>query len=207
MNRKEKFVITINRQFGTGGHEIGQELADRLGVKLIDKQLLQAVADKFHLTEKEAQRLERRRPSWWDDFSQFYQGFMSMHEYKVNPREITSRQLFYAQAEAMKRIAGQESCVVVGRCGFDVFRKHPNKLSLFIHSSLDRRIARIEDRYKVDEDKARVLIEDNDYTRELYTKTFTGKDWYDARNYDLTLDVTRMGVYGAIDFLLRFVDE
>lgn len=207
MNRKEKFVITINRQFGTGGHEIGQELADRLGVKLIDKQLLQAVADKFHLTEKEAQRLERRRPSWWDDFSQFYQGFMSMHEYKVNPREITSRQLFYAQADAMKRIAGQESCVVVGRCGFDVFRKHPNKLSLFIHSSLDRRIARIEDRYKVDEDKARVLIEDNDYTRELYTKTFTGKDWYDARNYDLTLDVTRMGVYGAIDFLLRFVDE
>lgn len=207
MNRKEKFVITINRQFGTGGHEIGQELADRLDVKLIDKQLLQAVADKFHLTEKEAQRLERRRPSWWDDFSQFYQGFMSMHEYKVNPREITSRQLFYAQAEAMKRIAGQESCVVVGRCGFDVFRKHPNKLSLFIHSSLDRRIARIEDRYKVDEDKARVLIEDNDYTRELYTKTFTGKDWYDARNYDLTLDVTRMGVYGAIDFLLRFIDE
>ncbi len=176
-------------------------------MKLIDKQLLQAVADKFHLTEKEAQRLERRRPSWWDDFSQFYQGFMSMHEYKVNPREITSRQLFYAQADAMKRIAGQESCVVVGRCGFDVFRQHPNKLSLFIHSSLDRRIARIEDRYKVDEDKARVLIEDNDYTRELYTKTFTGKDWYDARNYDLTLDVTRMGVYGAIDFLLRFVDE
>ncbi|HCN54177.1 MAG: cytidylate kinase-like family protein [Prevotella sp.] len=207
MNRKERFVITINRQFGTGGHEIGQELADRLGVKLIDKQLLLAVADKFHLTEKEAQRLERRRPSWWDDFSQFYQGFMSMHEYQVNPREITSRQLFYAQAEAMKRIAEQESCVVIGRCGFDVFRDHPNKLSLFIHSSLNRRIARIEDRYQVDEQKARVLIEDNDYTRELYTKTFTGKDWYDARNYDLTLDVTRMGVYGAIDFLLRFVNE
>lgn len=207
MNRKERFVITINRQFGTGGHEIGQELADRLGVKLIDKQLLLAVADKFHLTEKEAQRLERRRPSWWDDFSQFYQGFMSMHEYQVNPREITSRQLFYAQAEAMKRIVEQESCVVIGRCGFDVFRDHPNKLSLFIHSSLNRRIARIEDRYQVDEQKARVLIEDNDYTRELYTKTFTGKDWYDARNYDLTLDVTRMGVYGAIDFLLRFVNE
>ena len=207
MNRKERFVITINRQFGTGGHEIGQELADRLGVKLIDKQLLLAVADKFHLTEKEAQRLERRRPSWWDDFSQFYQGFMSMHEYQVNTREITSRQLFYAQAEAMKRIAEQESCVVIGRCGFDVFRDHPNKLSLFIHSSLNRRIARIEDRYQVDEQKARVLIEDNDYTRELYTKTFTGKDWYDARNYDLTLDVTRMGVYGAIDFLLRFVNE
>ena len=207
MNRKERFVITINRQFGTGGHEIGQELADRLGVKLIDKQLLLAVADKFHLTEKEAQRLERRRPSWWDDFSQFYQGFMSMHEYQVNPREITSRQLFYAQAEAMKRIAEQESCVVIGRCGFDVFRDHPNKLSLFIHSSLNRRIARIEDRYQVYEQKARVLIEDNDYTRELYTKTFTGKDWYDARNYDLTLDVTRMGVYGAIDFLLRFVNE
>ena len=71
MDKSERFVITVNRQFGTGGHEIGAELARRLGVKLIDKQILQAVARKFNLTESEAAELEVRRPSWWEDFSRF----------------------------------------------------------------------------------------------------------------------------------------
>ena len=65
MDRNENFVITINRQFGTGGHAIGAALAERLGVKLIDKQILKAVAEKFNLTEREAEDLEARRPSWW----------------------------------------------------------------------------------------------------------------------------------------------
>lgn len=207
MDRRERFVITVNRQFGTGGHEIAAELAKRLEVKLIDKQILTAVAHKFNLTESEAAELENKRPSWWEDFSMFYKSFVSVNEYKVVDCEVTSRQLFYAQASEMKRIAEEESCVVVGRCGFDVFKAHPNKLRIFLHSSLDRRIARIMERYDVDEEKARILIEDNDYTRELYTKTFTGKDWYDSRNYDIALDVTKFGVNGAVDFLMRFIDE
>lgn len=207
MDKNEKFVITINRQFGTGGHEIGAGLAERLHVKLIDKQILKAVAEKFNLTEREAEDLEERRPSWWDDFARFYQSFISANEYRVTARDITSRQLFHAQATAMRQIAEAESCVIIGRCGFDVFRDHPNKLRIFIHSPLERRLRRIMERYGVDEEKARIMIEDNDYTREVYTKTFTGKDWYDARNYDLALDVSRFGVNGAVDFLMGFLDE
>ena len=206
MNRNEKYVITINRQFGTGGHEIASVLAARLGVKLIDKQILQAVAEKFNLTEHEVDSLERRRPSWWSDFSLFYQNFMSMNEYSVKSLDVTSRQLFYAQAAAMRQIADEESCVIVGRCAFDVFSKHPNKWSLFLHSSLEKRVGRIMERYKVNEEKARILIEDNDYTRELYTKTFTGKNRYDARNYDIALDVGKFGVNGAVDFLMKLID-
>ena len=142
MDKSERFVITVNRQFGTGGHEIGAELARRLGVKLIDKQILQAVARKFNLTESEAAQLEVRRPSWWEDFSRFYQAFVDVHPYRVVEREVTSRQFFYAQAAAMRQIADEESCVVVGRCGFDVFKSHPNKLRIFLHSNLDRRIDR-----------------------------------------------------------------
>ena len=207
MDKSERFVITVNRQFGTGGHEIGAELARRLGVKLIDKQILQAVARKFNLTESEAAQLEVRRPSWWEDFSRFYQAFVDVHPYRVVEREVTSRQFFYAQAAAMRQIADEESCVVVGRCGFDVFKSHPNKLRIFLHSNLDRRIDRVMERDGVDEEKARILIEDNDYTRELYTKTFTGRDWYDCRNYDIALDVSKFGVNGAVDFLMRFIDE
>ncbi len=205
MNLKEHFVITINRQFGTGGHEIGMELAHRLDVKLIDKQILRAVAEKFNLTEREAEELEQRRPSWWEDFSKFYQNFISVNEYAVNPRDITSRQLYYAQAKAMRDIAEEESCVVIGRSGFHVFRQHPNSLKIFLHSPLDIRIRRIMDRYHVDEVKARIMIEDNDYTREIYTKTYTGCDWYDVRNYDLSLDVSGFGVNGAVEFLMNYI--
>ena len=205
MNLNEHFVITINRQFGRGGHEIGMELAHRLDVKLIDKQILRAVAEKFNLTEREAEELEQRRPSWWEDFSKFYQNFISVNEYAVNPRDITSRQLHYAQAKAMRDIAEEESCVVIGRSGFYVFKHHPNSLKIFLHSPLDIRIRRIMDRYHVDEVKARIMIEDNDYTREIYTKTYTGCDWYDVRNYDLSLDVSGFGVNGAVEFLMNYI--
>ena len=133
MNKDEKFVITINRQYGTGGHDIGAAIAERLGIKLIDKQILQSVAEKFNMTEGEMKAIEDRRPSWWDDFVVFYKSFISMDDELSVNREITSRQLFYAQAATMKQIAGQESCVVVGRCGFDIFKDYPNKLRLFIH--------------------------------------------------------------------------
>ena len=206
MNKNEKFVITINRQFGTGGHEIGAGLARRLNVKLIDKQILRAVAERFNLTEREAENLEDKRPSWWEYFSWFYQHVLSRSEYIPAARDITSRQLFFAQAAAMRRIAAEESCVIIGRCGFDVFKDHPNKLRIFLHSPLERRLKRIMDKYGGNEEKARIMIEDNDYTRELYTKSFTGKDWYDARNYDLTLDLSRFGVNGAVDFLMGLMD-
>lgn len=207
MNRNERFVITVNRQFGTGGHEIGAALADRLGVKLIDRQILLAVARKFNLSEQQATELENRRPSWWEDFSKFYKAFADVNHYSPENKEITSRQLFYAQVAAMRKIAGEESCVVVGRCGFDVFANHSNKLSFFLHSSLEKRIERIMRKYGVDETEARIMIEDNDYTRELYTKTFTGKNWYDCSNYDVTLDVTKFGVNGATDFLMGIIDD
>uniref|UniRef100_A0AB33IPG1 Cytidylate kinase-like family protein n=1 Tax=Prevotella sp. GTC17253 TaxID=3236793 RepID=A0AB33IPG1_9BACT len=206
MDKNEKLIITINREFGSGGHAIGEELASRLGVKLIDKQVLQAVADRFSLSQEEAEALEQRSPSWWDDFTHFYQSFMAMNEYHVNPRDITSRQLFFAQGKAMREIAGRESCVVVGRCGFDVFKDTPNVLKLFVHAPRDYRVRRIMERYGVDAQKAARMIDDNDYTRQLYTKTFTGHEWYDVHNYDLTLNVGKYGQSGVVDLLMRFIE-
>ncbi len=207
MKTSETFVITINREFGTGGHEIGARLAARLHVPMVDRQILKAVAEKFNMTENEVERLEERRPSWWDDFTQFYQSFMSMNEYAVNPRDITSRQLYASQELAMKKIAAGGSCVVIGRCGFNVFKDHPNALRVFLHSPLSFRLKRVESQYHVDEAKARELISDNDYTRQVFTKTFTGKDWYDARNYDVTLNVAGRGVDGTVDELMKLIDE
>lgn len=150
MNREEKFVITISRQFGTGGHEIGAELARRLGVKLLDKQILNEVAKRNRVVEEAMEKIETRNPLWRDDFTNFYQNYMSKAEYDGAEHDQTSHELFDAQAEAIRNIASRESCVIVGRCGFHIFADHPNALKIFIHSTEDCRKRRIAEKYGLD---------------------------------------------------------
>ena len=154
MNKEEKFVITISRQFGTGGHEIGAELARRLNVKLLDKQILNAVAKKFCIVEEAVEKIEARNPHWRDDFTGFYRNFMAGAEYNGQEHDQTSHELFEAQADVIRQIASQESCVIIGRCGFHIFRNHPNSLKIFIHSTDDCRKRRIADKYGLDESDA-----------------------------------------------------
>ena len=206
MNKEEKFVITISRQFGTGGHEIGAELARRLGVKLLDKQIINEVASRFGSVEDAIERIEARNPLWRDDFTQFYRSYMAGAEYNGQEQDQTSHQLFEAQAKAIRKIASEESCVIIGRCGFYIFRDHPNALKIFIHADDDCRKQRIARRYDLSESDADAMIVDNDYSRELYTKTFTGSDWQDARNYDISLNVRKFGVNGAVDFLIHAIE-
>ena len=202
MNREEQFVITISRQFGTGGHEIGAELARRLDVKLLDKQILNEVAKRIPVVEDAMERIAARNPLWRDDFTNFYRTYMNKAEYDGQEHDETSRALFEAQAIAIRKIAEQESCVLIGRCGFHIFEDHPNALKIFIHSSDDCRKRRIAEKYGLDLRDAAAMVVDNDYSRELYTKTFTGKDWTDARNYDISLDVRQFGINGAVDFIM-----
>jgi cytidylate kinase len=206
MNKEDKFVITISRQFGTGGHEIGAELARRLGVKLLDKQILNEVASRMEAVEDAVEKIEARNPLWRDDFTNFYRTYMANAEYNGMEQEQTSRKLFRAQADAIRRIADEESCIIIGRCGFDIFANHPNALKIFIHSTMDVRKRRIAEKYDISESDAAAMIVDNDYSRELYTKTFTGRDWKDATNYDISLDVRKFGVNGAVDFLMHCIE-
>ncbi|MBQ3767929.1 MAG: cytidylate kinase-like family protein [Prevotella sp.] len=206
MNKEDKFVITISRQFGTGGHEIGAELARRLGVKLLDKQILNEVASRMEAVEDAVEKIEARNPLWRDDFTNFYRTYMANAEYNGMEQEQTSRKLFKAQADAIRRIADEESCIIIGRCGFDIFADHPNALKIFIHSTMDVRKRRIAEKYDISESDAAAMIVDNDYSRELYTKTFTGRDWKDATNYDISLDVRKFGVNGAVDFLMHCIE-
>ncbi len=206
MNREEQFVITISRQFGTGGHEIGAEMARRLGVKLLDKQILNEVAKRMNVVEEAMEKIESRNPLWRDDFTNFYRNYMSHAEYNGLEHDRTSHELFEAQAEVIRSIVAEESCVLIGRCGFHIFADHPNALKIFIHSSADCRKHRIAKKYDLSLSDAAAMVVDNDYSRELYTKTFTGKDWTDARNYDISLDVKNFGVNGAVDFLMKCIE-
>jgi len=207
MNREEQFVITISRQFGTGGHEIGAVLAKRLGVKLIDKQILNAMAKRTHAVEEAMEKIESRNPLWRDDFTDFYRSYMSRVEYNGMEHDKTSHELFEAQADVIREIVAEESCVLIGRCGFHIFEDHRNALKLFFHSSVDERKRRIARKYDLSLSDAAAMVVDNDYSRELYTKTFTGKDWTDARNYDISLDVRKFGVNGAADFIMSVISS
>lgn len=206
MNREEKFVITISRQFGTGGHEIGAEMARRLGVKLLDKQILNEVAKRMQVVEDAMEKIETRNPLWRDDFTNFYRNYMAKAEYDGAEQDQTSHELFEAQCEAIRQIAQKESCVIVGRCGFYIFKDHLNALKIFVHSSEDCRKRRIADKYGLDLRDAAAMVVDNDYSRELYTKTYTGCEWTDARNYDVSLDVRKFGINGAVDFLMKCIE-
>ena len=206
MNRQEQFIITISRMFGTGGHEIGAELARRLDVKLIDKQVLNEVAKRMNVVEEAMEKIEARNPLWRGDFTSFYRNYMSRAEYNGLEHDRTSHELFEAQAEAIRSIAAEESCVLIGRCGFHIFADHPNALKIFIHSSEDCRKRRIAEKYDLSLADAAAMVVDNDYSRELYTKTFTGKDWTDARNYDISIDVRKFGVNGAVDFIMKCIE-
>ena len=91
MNKEEKFVITISRQFGTGGHEIGAELARRLNVKLLDKQILNEMARRFNIVEEAVEKIEARNPLWRDDFTQFYRSYMAKAEYTNKKIQVFSK--------------------------------------------------------------------------------------------------------------------
>ena len=199
-------MITISRQFGTGGHEIGVELARRLGVKLLDKQILNEVASRMHIVEDAVEKIEMRNPLWRDDFTNFYRTYMAHAEYNGLEQDKTSHELFKAQADVIRSIANDESCLIVGRCGFDIFANHPNALKIFIHSSVDSRKRRIAEKFDISEHDAAAMIVDNDYSRELYTKKFTGREWKDATNYDISLDVRKFGINGAVDFLMKCIE-
>ena len=205
MNKEEKFVITISRQFGTGGHEIGVEMARRLGVKLLDRQILNEVARRFCVVEDAVQKIEARNPLWRDDFTQFYRSYMAGAEYNGQEHDQTSHRLFDAQADVIRSIAERESCVIIGRCGFHIFKDHPNSLKIFVHADDACRKRRIAEKYDISEGDAAAMIVDNDYSRELYTKTYTGSDWQDARNYDIARNVSKYGVNGAVDFLMQCI--
>ena len=201
MNKQERFVITISRQFGTGGHEIGAELARRLGVKLLDKQIINEVASKFCVVEDAVEKIESRNPLWRDDFTQFYRLYMAGMEYDGQEQDQTSHKLFDAQAEAICQIASQESCVIIGRSGFHIFRNHPYAMRIFFIADRKARVKRIMEKFALDEDAASMRIDKIDEARDTYTQTVAGVSRYDARNYDFVFNVTQFPTDLVAQFL------
>ena len=133
--------------------------------------------------------------------------YMANAEYNGMEQEQTSRKLFRAQADAIRRIADEESCIIIGCCGFDIFAGRPNALKIFIHSTMDVRKRRIAEKYDISESDAAAMIVDNDHSRgTVHEDVYGTRLEEDATNYDISLDVRKFGVNGAVDFLMHCIE-
>ena len=213
MNKNEKFVITINRELGSGGRTIGKLLAEKLGVSFYDKALIKELEKKFNLDKEEIERLKGSKTQWWREFinAAMYMG-QNMNEMwyyqRMTGEEFhltTTDDMFKVEKEVLENLAKEESCIIAGRSGFSVFANHPNHLSILIQAPLEHRIQRIMNKQKLSHEEAEKVIKKIDGMRETYVKKYTGTSRYDTRNYDLVISMEGKTEQEAVDLILQYI--
>ncbi len=192
----QKIIVTIGREFGTGGRLIANTLGEILGVKVYDKRLLEEVKKHYNLTNEEMDRIRARKYSWWDDFAQFYQKVQSWADrpyYEaVYVPQVTSKVLYDEERRILTALAQKESCVILGRTGFHIFRDNKDAFKVFLIADKPFRRDKVARRLNINDGSADALIDKVDEARENFTQTFSGTSRYDAHNYDLVLNVSRL---------------
>lgn len=206
MKKNEKFVITINRELGSGGRTVGRILAEKLGVPYYDKPLTKALEEKFDLTHAQIEELKGNNRSWWEEIKRVLalgEGAANSNEYydEENNRYITSEAVLKAEREILQGIASEESCVIAGRSAFFAMADNPNHMSILIQASMEHRIKRVMAKQGLSEKEAIKAIKMVDETREEYMQNNAHTSRYDTRNYDLVVkmdDKTEEEVANAI---------
>lgn len=206
MNKSEKFVITINRELGSGGRTVGRKLAERLQVKYYDKVLTEILTQKYKLTINEIERIKAQKLSWWDEFNHFYKGFLANFTPSADPElKLTSTNVFETERRILEALARQESCVVAGRSTFLMFKEWPNHLNVFIQAPLLNRIDRLARKRGITTEEALHILEEVDESRESYLQKYTDKSRYDTRNYDLVINMAGMTEDEAVDVIMAYI--
>lgn len=210
MNRNEKFVITINRELGSGGRSVGHRLAERLDVKFYDKAVIKGLKEKYHLTTEEIEKLKGQKEGWWAEFQRRVVPFAEVDSpYSSSmgnePEIITTEEVFKAEKEIIKAITDNESCVITGRSAFHVLKDHPNHLSILIQAPMEQRIQRVMKKQELSREAAIKAIKQVDERRENYVQKFCGTSRYDTRNYDLVISMEHLKEDDAVDIILDYI--
>ena len=195
----EHRVICIGRQFGSGGHEIAVRVAERLGIKVYERELLHLACKYGELSAKLMEHSDERATNPF-----LYQGVYEGN-YHVIRGLPTSEVLFTLQSHEIKRIAREEDCIFVGRCADYILRDHPRCINIFISSSMAERVKRLCAIHHISEEKAEEWIEKADSKRADYYNYYTFKQWGAAASYHLCMDSSQLGVEGTVEFIEGFV--
>ena len=201
---KKRVIITIGRQYGSGGAEVGKKLGQRLGLDVYDKEILKMTSDEsgiresyFHLADERAgKRL-------------LYKIVQSMIPENSPPSMgadmVSEDNLFRFQSGVIKKLAQEESCIFIGRCADHVLAGTENLIRVFIYADMDARVNRIREKGYYKEEEILKNIRRMDKARREYHRYYTGKDWEDMGNYDIMLDSSKLGTDGCVECILAYL--
>ena len=203
MNTNSKFIITINRELGSGGRTVGRKLAEKLGVEYFDKAVINALQERYNLSVEQIEHLKGQETGWWEELKR--KMTFSESEYELNQTNIETEDVFRAETQILKALAKDRSCVIAGRTAFYMFREHPNHLSILIQASMLNRMERVAREQNMTKEQARLVIDKVDKMRENYVKEFTGTSRYDARNYHLVINMDDISEDAAVELILTYI--
>lgn len=206
MNKSATLVITISRQFGSGGSYIGQQLAKKLNIYFADREILRKAAERFSVLEEELVSRDEKTVSLWRSFLEISTYGLGPDGY-IPPQKVlpTSQEVFDTESEIIREIVREHSAVIIGRCGFHILRNHSNAIKILLHADIPYRSKRIQELQNISEFEALELIDKIDEERARYIKTFTGEDWTNARLFDLSIDTGQLGPDSSIQLILNYV--
>ncbi len=194
--KNKKYVITIGREIGSGGHEIGLLLAQRLGVKFYDRELIDEVSHECGVCCDMLERSDEKAPSLLD---------YALLGGWGNENVLSNGNFYVLQSKVIKRLADTGSCVIVGRSADYLLRDYPEAIHFFIHAPKALRAERLCKRYDVCEEKAIDMIDKKDAQRARYYNFYTEKDWGKSHSYHLSIDSSCLGIEATVDFLIDYV--
>lgn len=186
-------VITISRQYGSGGRELGEKLAKKLGIPLYDKELLNLIAEKEKIEVSLLESFDEMEPDLDN-----YTVRNVMPDYQIS----MAKKVFAAYSRTILALSEKEDCVIVGRCA-DVIL--PDSVRIFVYADMDYRLARIKSIEQSSENEARKLIRKMDNRRRDYRKFYCEQDWGIITDYDLCLNTGKTGVDGAVESALAYI--
>lgn len=193
-------IITIARQYGSGGKEIGELLAKELGIKCYDKELLSRAAKDSGICEELFENHDEKPTN-----SFLYSLVMDTYSFGYTSAAFSdmpiNQKVFLAQFNAIKKIADEGPCVIVGRCADYALEDYDNCLSVFVHANLKKRIHRVANKYNLSDAKAKDTIVKIDKRRASYYNYYSSKKWGEAESYNLAIDSGMTGINGAVELL------
>ena len=202
-----KLIVNIGRQLGSGGREIGEKLAARLGIDFYDKELIRLASEQSGLCKEFFEKADEKASH------NLIGGLFGMRFPFVGDGAIpydnclSNDSLFKIQSDVIRHLAEKGSCLFVGRCADYVLRDFPNCVNIFISASHDDRVKRLRGIHGVSEDVAEEMMEKADKRRSAYYNYYSYKTWGDAATYHLCIESTQLGIEGTVDFLEEYVQR
>ena len=199
-------IITIGREFGSGGREIGEKIAQHFNIPFYDKELLARAAKESGFCEEMIKSHDERPTN-----SFLYNLVMDTYSFGYNSSAYMdmpiSHKVFLAQFDAIKKLADEGPCVLVVRCADYALADYKNSLNLFIYGDMEVKVDRISKKYELTLEKAKDLINKKDKQRQSYYNYYTSKKWSQANSYDLCINSSILGTDGTVNLILQFVES